>query len=58
MGVRLSITCAEAYMDNPLCACEAVVTNSNKLRAFTSARMYINEELLDVIATGNTIKGT
>ena len=55
MGVKLSVTCCEAYLDNPLCAREAVVTNSNKLRAFTTARIYTNEDLLEVIATGNAL---
>ncbi|MFC2164143.1 aconitase X [Acidobacteriota bacterium] len=52
-GIRLSGTCIEAYMNEQLCAREAVVTNSNKLRAFTPARMFLDEDLLDVIVTGN-----
>jgi predicted aconitase len=56
-GARLSATCAESYMDNQLCAREAVVTNSNKLRAFTGARLFLDEELLEVIATGQIGKG-
>lgn len=51
-GVKLSATCAEVYMDNPLCAREPVITNSNKLRAFTTARMFLDEQLLDVMAGG------
>jgi predicted aconitase len=51
-GVRLSGTCIEAYMGEHLCSCEAVVTNSNKLRAFTPARMFFDEELVEVIVTG------
>ena len=51
-GVKLSGTCAEAYMDNQLCASDAVITNSNKLRAFTTARMFLDEDLLEVIVTG------
>lgn len=52
VGVRLSGTCIEAYMDNQLCAREAVVTNSNKLRAFTPARMFLDEDLVEIIVTG------
>jgi predicted aconitase len=48
-GVYLSATCDEACMDNPLLANEAVVTNSNKLRAFTTARMYQDLQLLEII---------
>ncbi|HUT71089.1 MAG TPA: aconitase X [Desulfatiglandales bacterium] len=51
-GVKLSGTCPEAYMDNQLCARDAVITNSNKLRAFTTARMFLDEDLLEVIVTG------
>jgi len=57
IGLKLSPTCAEAYMDNPLCAREAVVTNSNKLRAFSTARLYRVEELLDLVVTGETNGG-
>jgi hypothetical protein len=39
-------------MDNPLCARESVATNSNKLRAFSTARLYAVEELLDLIVSG------
>jgi len=52
MGVSLSPCCTEVYMDNQLCSREAVVTNSNKLRAFSTARLFLDEELLEVIATG------
>jgi predicted aconitase len=51
-GVRLSPTCIEAYMNNHLCSREAVITNSNKLRAFTPARMFLDEELVEIIVTG------
>ena len=52
IGLKLSPTCPEAYMDNPLCARESVATNSNKLRAFSTARLYAVEELLDLIVSG------
>jgi predicted aconitase len=51
-GVKLTDTCPEAYMNNRLCASEAVVTNSNKFRAFTSARMYLDRDLIQVIVHG------
>jgi hypothetical protein len=51
-GVKLSPTCPEAYMNNPLCAKEPVITNSNKFRAFTSARLLLDEELIEAIVTG------
>jgi hypothetical protein len=36
-------------MANPLLANEAVATNSNKLRAFTTAKMFQDLQLLDII---------
>jgi predicted aconitase len=51
-GVKLTDTCPEAYMDNRLCAREAVITNSNKFRAFTTARMYLDHDLIQVIVGG------
>jgi hypothetical protein len=51
-GVRVSVVCLEAFMKNSLLSNEAVITNSNKLRAFTSARLFQDQELLKVIATG------
>jgi hypothetical protein len=48
-GVKLTDTCPEAYMNNPLCAREAVATNSNKFRAFTTARMYLDQDLIRLI---------
>lgn len=56
-GVKLSGTCAEAYMNNHLCAREPVVTNSNKLRAFTTARMFLDQDLLEVIMSGEIREG-
>lgn len=52
-GARLSATCCEAFMNNSHCASEAVVTNSNKLRTFTTARLFLDAQLADVIATGS-----
>lgn len=57
MGVKLSDMCSEACMTNKFLALEAVVTDSNKLRAFTPARMLLKEDLLRVIAAGK-IEGT
>jgi predicted aconitase len=51
-GAALSGTCPEAYMSNGLCSSEAVITNSNKMRAFTPARMFLDHDLLQVIVSG------
>ncbi len=51
-GARLSGTCLESYMNNSLCGNEAVLTNSNKLRTFTNARLVLDAQLAEIIATG------
>ena len=43
MGVILSYICPLMYMNNPLCKKKAVITNSNKLRTYTSARYYTDD---------------
>ena len=52
MGVILSYICPLMYMNNPLCAKMPVITNSNKLRTYTSARYYTDAEILDQITGG------
>ena len=49
MGVILSYICPLMYMNNPLCKKKAVITSSNKLRTYTSARFYTEAEILDII---------
>ena len=48
-GVILSSICPLMYMNNPLCAKKAVITNSNKLRTYTSSRYYTDEKIRDII---------
>lgn len=52
-GAKLTCICPETYMDNQLCAKDAVITNSNKLRDVTTARLFLEDELIHIIATGN-----
>ena len=52
MGVVLSYICPLMYMANPTCAGMPVITNSNKLRTYTSARYYTDAEILEQIAGG------
>ncbi|HMM32343.1 MAG TPA: aconitase X, partial [Clostridia bacterium] len=49
--VTLSI-CPLMYMNNPLCGKMPVITNSNKLRTYTSARYHTDEEVLKLITKG------
>ena len=48
-GVVLSYICPLMYMNNPLAKKMSVITNSNKLRTYTTSRYYTSEEILDII---------
>ena len=48
-GIILSYICPLMYMNNPLCKKKAVVTCSNKLRTYTSARYCTEEKILELI---------
>ncbi len=51
-GVILSYICPLMYMNNPLCGSMPVITCSNKLRTYTSARYYTEGEILSKITKG------
>lgn len=51
-GVILSYICPLMYMNNPLSKKMPVITSSNKLRTYTSARFYSDEEILKMITAG------
>ena len=48
-GVITSYICPLMYMNNPLSEKMPVITSSNKLRTYTSARYYTDEEILEQI---------
>ena len=52
-GVITSYICPLMYMNNPLCKSMPVITSSNKLRTYTSARYYTDDEILAEITGGN-----
>ena len=52
-GVILSYICPLMYMNNPLCKAMPVMTSSNKLRTYTTARYYTEEEILAKITKGD-----
>ena len=52
MGVIVSYICPLMYMNNPLCAKMPVITSSNKLRTYTTARYYTDDEILVQITKG------
>ena len=51
-GVIVSYICPLMYMNNPLCKKMPVITSSNKLRTYTSARYYTDAEILKTITGG------
>ena len=51
-GVILSYVCPLMYMNNPLAGKMPVITCSNKLRTYTSARFYTENEILATITKG------
>ena len=52
MGVVLSSICPLMYMNNPLAGKMPVITCSNKLRTYTTARFYSEDEILVKITKG------
>ncbi|MEG1944729.1 MAG: aconitase X [Oscillospiraceae bacterium] len=53
MGVIVSNICPLMYMNNPQCAKMPVITNSNKLRTYTSSRYYTDADILCKITKGD-----
>ena len=52
-GVILSYICPLMYMNNPLCKSMPVITSSNKLRTYTTARYYSEADILVKITKGD-----
>jgi len=50
-GVIISYICPLMYMNNPLCKRKAVITSSNKLRTYTSARYCTEADILRIITS-------
>ena len=48
-GVILSYICPLMYMNNPLSKKMPVITSSNKLRTYTSAKFYSDDEIVRII---------
>ncbi|HNR89797.1 MAG TPA: aconitase X [Spirochaetota bacterium] len=51
-GAKITSLCPLMYLTNPLMKGKAVVTDSNKLRTYTSARFFLEDDLLDIITAG------
>jgi len=56
MGITLSYICPLMYMNNPLVKKKAVITSSNKLRTYTTARYYTEEQILNTITGKEAVK--
>ena len=54
MGVVVSYICPLMYMNNPLCGKMPVITSSNKLRTYTTAKYYTDDEILEQITKGES----
>jgi predicted aconitase len=52
IGVRFSPSCAETLYEGEVCTGDAVLTNSSKLRAYSTARFIPDEELVDILVDG------
>lgn len=52
LGIRLSYICPLMYMNNPLCKSMPVITNSNKLRTYTSAWYHTDDEIVGLLTGG------
>ena len=50
MGVTISSICPLMYTNNPLTHSKPIMTNSNKLRTYSMARYFKDEEILAILA--------
>ena len=51
-GAVVSSICPLMYTNNPLCGGMPIVTNSNKLRTYSTARYCTDHEVLECVTTG------
>ena len=51
-GVITSYICPLMYMNNPLCKKMPVITSSNKLRTYTTAKYHTEDEIINIITKG------
>ncbi|MDR2662113.1 MAG: aconitase X catalytic domain-containing protein [Treponema sp.] len=56
-GAVVSDICPLMYMNNPLCGKMPVITNSNKLRTYTSSRYYTDDEITAIITGSGAAAG-
>jgi hypothetical protein len=50
--LRFTSLCPLMFMSSPVARKRAVVTNSAKLRTYTTARYFLDDDLLPVLVSG------
>ena len=55
-GIHLSYICPAMYLVNPVAAQTPIITNSNKLRTYSSARYVDDDQILDLIVKGGKVE--
>ena len=51
-GVNISSICPLMYTNNPIAGSKPIITNSNKLRTYSKARYYKDDDILKIICGG------
>ena len=51
-GIHISFLCGAMYMINKVSDSYTCITNSNKLRTYSTDRFYEDDELLSYVVTG------
>lgn len=50
-GVKLTSICPLMYTNNPMTKKRFIITNSNKLRTYSTARYFKNEKIIDILTS-------
>jgi predicted aconitase len=53
VGVRFSHSCAETLYEGEVCSTDAIITNSCKLRAYSTAKYIPDAELIRIVVDGD-----
>ena len=51
-GTVIALNCPMMYLSTPLEADELIATNSNKTRVYTTARFFLDDDLMHIVVTG------
>ena len=53
LGLHLSFACPVMHMNDPVCAQYPTMTNSNKLRTYSTARFFLDDDVVHQIVYGD-----